>query len=277
MLFGATGHVGRAIAHELHARGYQLSAVVRNAQKAQALLPPQIRMVQAAVTQPDALRGIFEGHDLVISALGKSVSPNDWSRPTFEQVDYQANLNILQEARAAGVKKMVYVSAFGAANWRHLRYFRVHDDFSNALKDSGMPYIILQPPAVMSSFLDLADMARKGWLFTIGSGDSRTNPISERDLARFCADHLGDSNVTIAAGGQTVYTRDEINQLIRRIHAPNKKVHRLPAWSLRAGLPFWKVINRNMYDKLAFFNEVIQHDVLAPAVGPTTLEAYFGA
>jgi uncharacterized protein YbjT (DUF2867 family) len=275
LLFGATGHAGRAIARELAKRGHRVTAVVRDLDRAKNLLPFLGQFQVAEATRPDTLRGICEGHEIVVSALGKSVSPNDWSRPSFDDVDLRANLNILAEAQSGGVQQFVYLSAFGAEQMRHLRYFRVHDDFSNALKTSGLNYAIVQPPAIMSSFLDLADMARRGWLMTIGTGDCRTNPISEQDLAQVCAGVIGQQNVTVAAGGQHIYTRHEINEIIQRLTAPDRKVRRLPLWALSSALPFWKVLNRNMYDKLAFFNEVIRHELIAPQVGRVSLEEYF--
>lgn len=275
LLFGATGHAGRAIAQELRVRGHQVTAVVRNERKARLLLWGIERLVVADVCNPETLRGICRGYEVVVSALGKSVSPNDWSRPTFEDVDYQGNVNILAEAHTSGVKQFVYISAFGAEKLRRLTYFRVHDDFSNALKISGLNYAIIQPPAIMSSFRDLAKMARGGWLVTFGLGDSRTNPIHEKDLAKVCADTIGMPNQVVAAGGKCVYTRHEINQIIQNLTAPGKKVRHLPRWVLHAALPFWRIFNRNMYDKLAFFAEVLEHDTLAPQVGSLTLEDYF--
>ncbi len=275
LLFGATGHAGRAIARELHERGHQVTAVVRDQQRASALLPFLSRFAVAEATRPDTLRGICDGFEVVVSALGKSVSPNDWSRPSFEQVDYQANLNILAEAKASAVRQFVYLSAFGAERMRHLTYFRVHDDFSNELKISGLGYAIVQPPAIMSSFLDLPKMARGGWLMTLGTGEHRTNPISEQDLARVCADVIGQPNTVTAAGGQHVYTRHEINEIIQRLTAPNKKVRHAPRWMMRSALPFWKILNRNMHDKLAFFAAVMEDDLIAPQVGAMSLEAYF--
>lgn len=275
LLFGATGHAGRAIARELLLRGHKVTAVVRNLQNAKRILWGVEHFVVAEATRPDTLHGICEGYDVVVSALGKSVSPNDWSRPTFEEVDFQGNLNILAAANAGGVKQFVYLSAFQAENLRHLNYFRVHDDFSNALKISGLEYAIIQPPAIMSSFLDLAKMARNGWLMTIGKGEYRTNPISEYDLAKVCADTIGQPNTVVAAGGNQIYTRHEINEIIQRLTAPNKKVRHAPRWLLRSALPFWKILNRNMYDKLAFFAEVIDHELIAPQVGKISLEEYF--
>lgn len=277
LLFGATGHAGRAIFRELKQRGYDVTAVVRNAKKATALLGPDASIVCAEATQAETLQGICNGYSVVISALGKSVSPNDWSRPSFEQVDLHGNLNILKAAQAAGVAQFIYISALGAEQMTHLTYFRVHHEFSEALKASGLNYIILQPPAIMSSFLDLADMARKGWLFNIGKGDARTNPISERDLAIGCADAIGQVNQTIPLGGPRLYTRREISETIQCIVAPRFVVRQVPSWALRSALPVWRIFNRNMYDKLAFFNEVIHHDAIAPLKGRITLEEYFEA
>lgn len=275
LLFGATGHAGRAIAHELRVRGHQVTAVVRDERKARLLLWGIEHLVVADVCNPATLHGICRGYEVVVSALGKSVSPNDWSRPSFEDVDYQGNINILAEAQASGVKQFVYLSAFGAEKLRRLTYFRVHDDFSNALKVSGLNYAIIQPPAIMSSFRDLEKMARSGWLTTFGLGDARSNPIHEKDLAKVCADTIGMPNQVVAAGGKRIYTRLEINQIIQQLTAPDKKLHRVPRWVLQAALPFWKILNRNMYDKLAFFAEVLEHDTLAPQVGRLSLEDYF--
>jgi len=275
LLFGATGHAGRAIARELQGRGHHVTAVVRDEQKAKRLLWGMEKLIVAEVTSPVSLKGICDGYSVVVSALGKSVSPNDWSSPTFEQVDFQGNMNVLTEAKESGVRQFVYLSAFAAEQMRHLTYFRVHDDFSNELRNSGLQYNIIQPPAIMSSFLDLAKMAQRGWLTTIGTGDCRTNPISEYDLAKVCADTIGQPSAVVPAGGKHIYTRHEINQIIQKLVAPNKKVKRIPGWALQAALPFWKMLNRNMYHKLAFFDEVIRHDLLAPQIGEISLEAYF--
>jgi len=275
LLFGATGQAGRAIARELRQRGYYVTAVVRNEQKAKVVLPGIEKFIIAEATKPETLRGICTGYDVVVSALGKSVSPNDWSQSTFESVDLQGNMNILTEAKASAVRQFVYLSAFGAENLRHLSYFRAHDDFSKTLQLSGLDYAIVQAPAIMSAFLDLAKMARRGWLMTIGDGGARTNPIHEQDLAKVIVNAIGQPSQVLAAGGKLIYTRQEINVLIQKLTAPNKTVRRIPRWLLLTAMACWKVINRNMYDKLAFFAEVIEHDTLAPQIGTSSLEDYF--
>lgn len=274
ILFGATGHAGRAIAAELDRRGHTVTAVVRHAGRADSIAPFVSKLIVADVLDPHSLQGVCQGQELVVSALGKSVSPFEFSKPTFQEVDFQGNMNILAAAQHSGVRKFIYLSALGAERLSYLNYFRVHHEFSECLRASGLDYAIIQPPAIMSAFLDLIKMAQKGMLVTIGKGDSQTNPICETDLARVLVDAIGQPNGTIAAGGQTVYTRRRINEIIQQAVRPGKKVWNVPAGMVRAALPVWKILSRNLYDKLAFFLEVNEHDVLAPRVGETRLEEY---
>lgn len=272
ILFGATGHAGRAIAAELDRRGHTVTAVVRDRGRAAHIVPFASRLIEADVLKPETLKGICEGQDAVVSALGKSVSTFDFSRPGFEAVDLDGNVRVLAEALSAGVKKFVYLSAFGAEAMTHLTYFRVHHEFSERLIHSGLDYAIVQPTAIMSAFYDLLKMARRGMLVTIGEGECLTNPISEADLARVCVDALDQPNAVIPVGGQQVYSRHRINELVMQAVRPGKKVRHVPVGMVRAALPFWRVLNRNLYDKLAFFLEVTQHETLAPKIGPEAFE-----
>ncbi len=274
LLFGASGNLGRKIAAELKTRGFQTTAVVRNQAKADALAGWVENCVIANVTKPDQLENICDGFEVVVSSLGKSVSPNDKSRASFYDIDFKANNYILREARNARVKKFVYVSALGAEKYPKLAYFKTHQDFSEKLINSDLNYSIIKPPAIFSAFLDLIELARKGRLINIGQGRGRTNPIYEGDLARVCVDSIAEANAVIEAGGKEILTRREINEIIQRAVAPDKKIRNVPLAFFKMGLPLTKVFDRNAFDKFAFFTEVVQHDTLAPQIGELRLEEY---
>ena len=277
LLFGASGNLGRKIAAELTARGFQTTAVVRNQAKAESLRDSVAGCIVASVTRPAELENICDGFDIVVSALGKSVSPSDKSRASFYDVDFRANNYILREAVGARVKKFVYISALGAEKYPRLAYFKAHHDFAEKLVNSDLNYSIIKPPALFSAFLDLIEPARKGRLINIGKGDKRTNPIYEGDLARVCVDAIDEPNATIEAGGKEILTRREINEIIQGQVAPGKKIRRVPVGLFKAGLPLIKLFDKNAFDKFAFFTEVTQHDTLAPPVGETRLEDYIRA
>ncbi len=274
ILFGATGNLGKEIAKELVLQHYDVTVVVRNKAKAHQLSQLTSNIIVADVTQPATLTDICQGQEIVISALGKSVSPSDKSKASFRQVDLTGNTHILEEAVKSRVAKFVYVSAFHAERYPHLEYFKVHHEFSEKLKQSGLDYSIVKPPAIFSAFIDMIGMAQKGMLINMGKGDKMTNPIYEGDLAKICVEAIHQSNATIEAGGKVIYTRAQLNEIIQQEVKPRKKVRSLPLKLFTTMLPLIKVVSKNMFDKFAFFTEVMQHDTIAPLRGEMKFEDY---
>jgi uncharacterized protein YbjT (DUF2867 family) len=274
ILFGATGNLGKEIAKELVNQGYELTVVVRNEQKAKALTHITSKYIVADVCNKSTLENIFDKQDIVVSALGKSVSPNDKSKPTFKQVDYDANKNILDEAIKASITKFVYISAFHSEKYLHLEYFKVHHDFSELLIKSGIDYSIIKPPAIFSAFIDMIEMAKKGQLVNIGQGDKKTNPIYEGDLAKITVNSINLKNSITETGGKTIYTRRQLNEIVQNEINTHKKLRTIPIALFKISLPIIKLFNKNTFDKFAFFIEVMQHDTIAPQLGTMTFEEY---
>lgn len=277
ILFGATGNIGQAIAREVLQQGYQLSIVVRDKSKARQLSALASKCMVADVTAPASLSGICQKQDIVLSALGKSISPNDKSKPTFHEIDFVGNANILQEAKASGVEKFVYVSVYHAERYLHLNYCKAHHEFAELLKRADVDYSIIKPPAVFSAFVDMIEMAKKGQLVTIGAGDQKTNPIFEGDLAKICVDSIKQYKAVIEAGGKAIYTRHELNELIQHMVNPSKKVRHIPAGIMKSALFLIRLLDKNMYDKFSFFNAVTQQETVAPQLGETRFEHYINS
>lgn len=273
ILFGATGNLGACVAHELVTQGFEVTCVVRSTGKVDRL-PTQIRRVTADATKANDLAGITQGFDVVISCLGKSVSLSDRSKASFYDIDFTANSLILADGIRAKVGKFVYVSAFHAERYSHLEYFLVHHEFSERLKASGLNYSIVKPPALFSAFKEAADLARKGRLVNIGKGDRKTNPIYEGDLAKVIVSSIKQDHAVVEAGGMEILTRKQILEIIQEKVKPGKPLRTIPMGLVQKLLPLVKLLNRNQYDKLAFFLEVMQHDVVAPAVGEMRLKDY---
>jgi uncharacterized protein YbjT (DUF2867 family) len=274
LLFGATGNLGKEIAKEAKNQGYDLTVVVRYQEKAELLANVTNKYIVADITDPISLNNICDNFDVVISALGKSVSPNDNSKPSFNDIDLIANANILKEAKKSGLKKFVYISAYHSEKYLHLEYFRVHNEFAELLKTSGINYSIIKPPAIFSGFLDMIEMAKKGQLINIGKGDKKTNPIYEGDLAKECVDSIKIENLTKEIGGVAIYTRKKLYEIIQNEVSPKKSIKNVPLWFFKFSLPVIQIFNKNMYDKFAFFIAVIQIDTIAPQVGQMKFEEY---
>ena len=113
---GATGYLGKYLLQELKKKGYETFALVRNAKKLDAIEIDG--MIQAEVTRPESLKGVFNNIDYVISTVGITRQKDGL---TYMDVDYQANMNLLQEAVNSGVKKFIYVSALNGDQLTHLK------------------------------------------------------------------------------------------------------------------------------------------------------------
>ncbi len=274
LLFGGTGHLGRCLAAAIKSQGYQLDLAVRNPVKAGSLKIPCDRILTWQHDRADTLDAIFGEPDIVISSLGKSVSPNARDKASFHEVDFELNHKILKEAIRRGVKKFVYISAFHSERYPDLEYFRVHEAFSAELQRSEIDFAIIKPTSLFSAYLEMIPLARKGALFTFGSGSHKTNPIAEDDVAQLAIKAIEEPETIIEAGGPKVYTRRELAEIIQGSFAPEKKVKRMPVSILKFFLPVIRLADRNLYDKLRFFIEVMAVDTIAPTKGTMIFEDF---
>jgi uncharacterized protein YbjT (DUF2867 family) len=278
-LFGATGHLGTAIAHALKSQNYRVRAFARASAKSEKLKTLVDEVIIFDFAKDEFHKGHLAHCDYVISALGKSVSLKDHGTATFEQVDFGYNVKILEEAIRSGLKKFVYVSALHAEQYPDLTYFKVHADFSKELKAAEMnqkiDYAIVQPTGLFSVYQEVLEMAQKGQLGIIGTGEARTNPVSDDDVARACVAALAGAEKVIPIGGPEALSRAEIAQMLAERAGIKRKLPHLPAWVLQSFLlPVLKVFNRNMYDKLAFLVQVSVDDCVAPPIGGMSLREY---
>ena len=161
LLAGATGYLGQFILAELLKKEYPTRIVVRNKSKiAPALLThPLLEVVEAEVTKPNTLLGVCEGVTQVISAVGITRQKD---KLTYEQVDYAANKNLLDEALRSEVRKFVYISVLNGEALRPIAIGAAKERFVDTLKTSGMDYCIVRPSAFYSDIATIFSMAKEG-------------------------------------------------------------------------------------------------------------------
>lgn len=274
IVFGASGNLGFEIVTKLILMNHETSVVVRSEKAEKLFKNIPCNIIRANPCNAHSMIGICINHEIVISAFGKSVSPFELSKANFEEVDFEGNCNILNEALKAKVKKFIYVSAFHAEKYPSITYFSVHHKFSELLINSGLNYSIVKPPALFSALDDFVLMANKGILINMGSGNSETNPIFEGDLAELITRNLNNKNEIIEAGGISKYSRIELLRIIKAEVNPNAILITIPVKLIKFGLWFLKYLDKNSYDKYMFFLEVATVDTLAPSFGKTNYESY---
>jgi dihydroflavonol-4-reductase len=109
LVTGATGLIGNAIARDLVARGHAVRALVRDLDRARAVLPERVELVRGDVTEVETLPAAVSGAEWVFHAAGM---PEQWQRDEsiFDRVNRQGTANILDAALAARVKRVIYTS-----------------------------------------------------------------------------------------------------------------------------------------------------------------------
>lgn len=271
LVAGATGYLGRHILDELDKRQIPFKAIARQAHKLKKFRRDQI--VVAEATQAKTLIGACEGIEVVISTLGITRQKDGL---TYQDVDFQANLNLLEEAKKAGVKKFIYISAINGDKMRELKIFQAKEAFVDALKNSGLDYTVMRPNGFFSDMRDFLDMAKKGRVYLFGNGQYRLNPIHGADLAEVVVDSIESPEKEITVGGPDVFTQNEIAALALDSWYKELSITHLPDWTRRLTISLLRTFSSvKTYGPVEFFMTAMAMDNVAPRYGRKRLADFF--
>ena len=273
LLAGATGYLGSYIAKELLERSYPIRVIARNPDKLKQNNIELTEILQTEITQPASIKDCCKNIDIVISTVGITRQKDGL---TYMDVDYQANLNLLQEAIQSGVKKFIYVSALNGENLRHLKICDAKELFVEQLIKSGLEYCIIRPNGFFSDMTEFYTMAKKGRAYLFGDGELKTNPIHGEDQAAVCVDAIDKPDQEIKVGGPETLTHNEIAATAFEVLGIKPKIIHIPNWVRVAILKMVRLFSgSNVYGPIEFFMTVMAMDMVAPEYGRHTLREHF--
>ena len=278
LVAGSTGYLGRYVVHEFKERGYWVRALARNPEKLNqtgSFLEPSVTADEifiGEVTKPEALQGLCDNIDIVFSSIGITRQKDNL---TYREVDYQGNKNILDIAARNNVKKFIYVSVFNAHLYEHLKIVEAHEDFVRDLQSSGLNNTIIRPTGYFSDMSEFLKMAKSGWVFLIGNGKNRINPIHGADLAKVCVDAITRDDDEISVGGPVIYTGQEIAELAFSTLGKAPRIIRVPLLLAQAAVKAIRPFNQQTSDLIDFFVTAARSNDIAPAMGEHTLAVYY--
>ena len=126
-----------------------LRALVRDEAAARAQLGEGIEYVNGDLRDAASLAGAADGAQFVVSAVGSSARKDPTNIP--ERVDYGGVKNLVDVAKAAGVKQFVLISSMGVTQPDHMLNRILNNVLAWKLKGedhlraSGVPYTIVRP------------------------------------------------------------------------------------------------------------------------------------
>jgi uncharacterized protein YbjT (DUF2867 family) len=188
----------------------------------------------AALTE--ACRGIGQ----IVSTVNNNMGSGATS-PT--KIDLTAHQNLCAAARNTGVRRLLYVSARGIDQFSPVDIFRIKWYIEDAIRRSGVSYVMLRPTAFMDVWVDqiMADgIRRKGTTTIFGPGTAPANYIAVDDVAEFVAKILARDDVVnevVEIGGPSTLTMNELATMVekqlgssgRRRHMPVAAMKLLPS------------------------------------------------
>jgi len=231
LVTGATGYLGGRLVPELLAAGHPVRCLARTPGKLRDHpWAGRVEVVRGDVTDATSVAAALEGVDVayyLVHSLGGG--------PGFEETDRRAARIFGERARAAGVRRIVYLGGLtpaGVPEEELSPHLRSRAEVGRLLLDSGVPTAVLRAAVVIGSgsasfeilrYLTerLPVMVTPSWVRT------RLQPIAVRDVLRYlvgCAGLPPEVNRAFDIGGPDVLTYHAMMRLYARVAGLRRRV-----------------------------------------------------
>ena len=222
-LFGGSGFIGRYAARTLVEQGYRVRIAVRRPHLAGdcrlAGPPGWVDIVQTNIRNVPSIERALEGADAAVNLVGIMYEKGNQS---FEAAQREGSRNVAEACKAAGIARLVQVSAIGAAPGSSSPYARTKGEAENAVREAFPDAVILRPSIVFgpedqffNRFAQLSGMAP--FLPAIGGGKTKLQPIYAGDVADCIANAVSREDAagkTYELGGPRTYDFNAIYDYI---------------------------------------------------------------
>ena len=281
LVLGGSGFIGRHLVAELARRVVHVTVPTRRRERAKHLiLLPTVDVLEADVRAPGVLERLAAGKQAVINLVGALHAP------ALQPVNAELPRAIVSACRAAGVGRLLHVSALGASADAPSQYLRSKAAGERAvLGAEGLDVTVFRPSVVFGPedrFLNtFARLARFLPVLALACPQARFQPVYVRDVARVLVDAL---EKPVAPGrcyelcGPKVYTLMELVKLACALSERPRVVVGLPRSLsyLQAWLLEWSpgpLMTRDNYHSMQVPNVCAANCILPFGVVPHALEA----
>lgn len=191
-IIGGSGFVGRYISRRLAKEGWRIRVAVRNPNEAIFVRPygavGQVEPVFCNIRDDASIAAALHGADAVVNCVGVLA---ETGKNTFYAVQAEGAERVARLAAAAGVSRMVHISAIGADANAESEYSQ-----SKAAGEAGvlahMPNAVILRPSIMFGSEDeffnrFAGMSRMGPILPIVGAETMFQPVYVDDVAAAAA------------------------------------------------------------------------------------------
>lgn len=236
LVTGGTGFVGRRLVARLVEAGERVRVIARGVR--QARLADGVEVVKGNLASGGGLSEAMEGVERVVHLVAIIREVGD---QTFDSVIRQGAVNMVNAAKAAGIKKLVHQSAIGARDDPHFLYHKAKWDAEQAVRESGLKYTIVRPSLIFGEgdefFSTLASLVRWNPIVPIaGDGKTRFQPIWIEDVVTCLVECLKDGvhdNAVVEIGGPEHLTYEEMVDMVAQVLGKRRLKAHIPLFLMR--------------------------------------------
>ncbi|MFM7026977.1 MAG: complex I NDUFA9 subunit family protein [Limnohabitans sp.] len=216
LVLGGSGFVGRHVCEQLVRAGHRLTVPTRRARHAAAVQSlPGLTVLETPDLDTSSLTRLITGHDAVVNLI--AVLHGNAAR--FEQVHVQLPGRIASAMQAAGVRRLVHVSALGADAQGPSMYQRSKARGEAVLQAAGLDLTVLRPSVIFGAedrFLNLfAALQQVFPVMPLAGSGTKFQPVWVVDVAAAivrCLHQRQTIGQTIEACGPETFTLGELVQ-----------------------------------------------------------------
>lgn len=242
LITGGAGFVGNNIIKQLVERKIPVRAMVRSPQKAGKRLGhygSQVEIVPGDITKPDTLTGLFEGVTAVIHTIAISMEKGG---QTYESVNYQGTVHLVNAAKEAGVMRFINMSQNGADSTLPYRFLASKGKAQEYVAQSGLQWTAIRPSAIFGTQDEFFNTFARLVKLTpvvfplIGGGTAQFQPVSVLDVAEATVRCLEDESTigkNLVLGGPEVLSLGEIENRVIAALGTRRMMIPAPVWLLR--------------------------------------------
>ncbi len=245
LIVGASGRLGSVVTELLLAQGKAVRAMTRTPLNLAHLKQQGAEVVSGDLRNSASLLSACQGVEQVLAVAHALVGKGDNNPQT---VDDAGNRQLIDAAKAAGVKHFIFVSVRGASPDSPLEFFRIKYRTEEYLRASGLSFTILRPSAFMDLWVQLIGqpLVEQGKTTIFGRGTNPINFVAVEDVARFVGLALQDSrarNRVIEVGGPENLTLNQVAELLARASGRQAKTRHVPLPMMRVMAILMQPIN----------------------------------
>lgn len=170
LVIGATGNVGRPTIAGLLAKGAEVRALSRSADKVDQL-PAGVEGVVGDLESGAGLDEACKGVDKVFLITSNG------------ETEAQRGLNAVAAAKAAGVKHIMFLSVANPNKEPGIPHYLAKLPIEQAIKDSGMDYTFIRPNFFMQTDLSIIPVIKQHGVYSMPIGNIGNNRVDTRDIA----------------------------------------------------------------------------------------------